>query len=59
MIEDILNTKKLNNNGGEKEYTKLYNKYSKKYSGYELENIIRQKLYQKGFDINEIKKNID
>ena len=59
MIEDILNTKELNNNGGEKEYTKLYNKYSKKYSGYELENIIRQKLYQKGFDINEIKKNIN
>ena len=32
-----------------KEYDKLYNKYSKKYSGFELEMIIKQKLYQKGF----------
>ena len=59
MIEEIVDTKELNTNNGEKEYKKLYNKYSKKYSGYELDNIIRQKLYQKGFDINEIKKNID
>ena len=36
-----------------------YNKYSKKYNDYELENIIRTKLYQKGYDLNEIKKNID
>ena len=59
MIEDILDSKDLKNNNGEKEYIKLYNKYSKKYSGYELDSIIKQKLYQKGFDINEIKKNID
>ena len=59
MIEEILDNKNLNTNDGEKEYKKLYNKYSRKYSGYELESIIRQKLYQKGFDINEIKKNID
>ncbi len=59
MIEDLLDLKELNSNNGEKEYIKLYNKYSKKYSGYELESIIRQKLYQKGFDYNEIKKNID
>lgn len=32
----------------EKEYQKLYNKLKSKYSGYELENIIKQKLYQKG-----------
>lgn len=32
----------------EKEYQKLYNKLSKKYEGYELENKIKQKLYQKG-----------
>lgn len=30
------------------EYKKLYNKLSKKYQGYELENKIKQKLYQKG-----------
>lgn len=59
MIENILDKKNLNTNTGEKEYIKLYNKYSKKYKGYELDNLIRQKLYQKGFDLNEIKKNID
>ena len=30
-----------------------------KYDNYELENILRNKLYQKGYDLNEIKKNID
>ena len=33
----------------EKEYNKLYNKLSKKYSGYELEQIINKKMYEKGF----------
>ena len=32
-----------------KEYDKLFNKLSKKYSGKELEYKIRQKMYQKGF----------
>lgn len=59
MIEEILNKKNLKNDNGYKEYVKLYNKYSKKYEGYELENIIRQKLYLKGYDLSEIKKNID
>lgn len=59
MIEDILSKKEFTSEGGEKEYNKLYNKYSKKYSGYELENILRQKLYQKGYDYNEIKKSIN
>jgi len=59
MIEDTLSSKNLKNDGGEKEYNKLFNKYSKKLSGYELENTIRQKLYQKGYDYNEIKKSID
>ncbi len=59
-IEEILNTKSLVDiDNGIKEYNKLYNKYSKKYEGYELENLIRNKLYQKGYDLNEIKKNID
>ena len=35
---------------------KLLKKYSNKYSDYELENIIRQKLYVKGFKYDEIKK---
>ena len=32
-----------------KEYEKIYNTLSKKYSGYELEQRVKQKLYQKGF----------
>ena len=59
-IEEVLNNKSLVDiDSGIKEYNKLYNKYSKKYDGYELENFIRNKLYQKGYDLNEIKKNID
>ena len=59
-IDKVLDNKNLNNNdNGIKEYNKLLNKYSKKYSGYELESFIRNKLYQKGFDLDEIKKNID
>lgn len=37
----------------EKEYNKLYNKLSKKYSGYELEQRIKQKLFQKGLYKNQ------
>lgn len=60
IIEQVLSNKNLTNNDqGMKEYEKLYNKYSKKYEGYELENILKQKLYQKGFDYNEIKRNIN
>lgn len=59
MIEEVLSNKNISNNNGEKEYTKLYNKYSKKYEGDKLENIIRQKLYLKGYDLDEIKRNID
>ena len=59
-IENILDNKDLVDiDLGIKEYKKLYDNYSKKYEGYELENIIRNKLYQKGYDLNEIKKNID
>ena len=59
-IEEVLNGKNLINiDNGIKEYNKLFIKYSKKYEGYELENILRNKLYQKGYDLNEIKKNID
>ena len=45
-ILSILDKKDLNNDDlYEKEYSKLYNKYSKKYSGSELEYFIKQKLY--------------
>lgn len=60
MIEEVLSTKNLiNMDQGIKEYNKLYIKYSKKYKGYELEMIIRQKLYQKGYNYDEIKKSIN
>ena len=60
MIEEVLSNKNVDNSEeGVKLYNKLYNKYSKKYQGYELENLLRQKMYQKGFDLSEIKKNID
>lgn len=59
-IDRVLDNKNIyNSDNGINEYKKLYNKYSKKYEGYELENIIRNKLYQKGYDYNEIKKDID
>lgn len=36
-----------------KEYDKLYKKYSRKYSGKELELVVRRKLYQKGLSYEE------
>lgn len=60
MILEILNTKKLSNiEEGIKEYKKLYNKYIEKCDSYTLENYIRNKLYVKGFDYDEIKRNVD
>lgn len=48
-ILQILDNKNLDNDElYNKEYEKLYNKYSKKYTGSELEYYIKQKLYQKG-----------
>ena len=60
MILDILNNKNLTNiDKGIKEYEKLLSKYKNKYKDYALENIIRQKLYLKGYSLDEIKKSID
>lgn len=36
-----------------KEYNKLYARYSKKYTGYELEKRIREKMYQRGFHLEK------
>jgi regulatory protein len=50
-IDDIkIDNKKLI----EKEYNKIYKKYKDKYDDKQLEYIIKQKLYQKGFDINDL-----
>lgn len=50
------NNKTENNDIIKKEYEKLYKKLSKKYKDEELEKNIKQKLYQKGFNIDEINK---
>lgn len=52
-ILSIISTKILYDEDSlKREYEKLYNKYSKKYSGDKLTIIIKQKLYQKGFYYN-------
>jgi regulatory protein len=38
----------------EKKYNKLYSKYKNKYKDYELKSIIKQKLYQRGFEYSDI-----
>ena len=53
-IEIIDNNLIEDSNIIEKEYNKIYTKLSKKYTGYELDNRIKQKLYSKGFNIDEI-----
>lgn len=55
MILDILNNYKIDNKENiNKEYQKLYNKLSKKYSGNELIYKIKQKLYAKGYTQEDI-----
>ena len=48
------NNQKQNNEIIKKEYNKIYNKLKNKYDEEELKRNIRQKLYQKGFSIDEI-----
>lgn len=38
------------------DYNKLYKKYSSKYDEYKLKNVIKSKLYQKGYEMDEINK---
>lgn len=54
IIEILENNLVSNTNILKKEYDKLYNKYKNKYEEYELKKVIKQKLYQKGFSIDEI-----
>lgn len=51
LINQILCDKKIvTDDISRKEYEKLFNKLSKKYSGKELEYKLKQKMYQKGFN---------
>lgn len=57
MIVEIINKNLVNNTTiVNSEYKKLYNKLSKKYSDDELQKMIKNKLIQKGFSIEEINK---
>lgn len=51
---DIKSNSNINN-----DYNKLYKKYSFKYDEYKLKNVLKSKLYQKGYEIDEINKVID
>ena len=53
MIYEILSKQNFNdNNNYQKEIEKAKKKYSKKYSGYELELMIKKHLYSKGYTYN-------
>lgn len=55
LINKIISSYTFENdkNLAKKEYDKLYRKYSRKYEGYELKNIIREKMFQKGLVYEE------
>ena len=56
-IKEILEQIKINNDDTiKKEYNKIYNKLKNKYKEEELTIKIKQKLYQKGFELEEINK---
>ena len=55
VINKAVNNLKAEDNSDvmKKEYQKIYNRLSKKYSGKELEYKVKQKMYALGFHINE------
>jgi regulatory protein len=56
IIEEVFDSLdvKGDNTKIKKDYEKLIKKYKIKYSGYKLESTIKQKLFQKGYSIDEI-----
>lgn len=59
-INEIFNNIEIISNSDiEKDYKKLYNKYFNKYDEYKLKSILKSKLYQKGYTIEEINSLID
>lgn len=51
---DLVSTSNIKN-----DYDKLYKKYCNKYDEYKLKNVLKSKLYQKGYTIEEINRIID
>ena len=59
-INNILNNYDLISNSNIKsDYDKLYNKYCNKYDEYKLKSVLKSKLYQKGYSIEEINRIVD
>lgn len=56
-INDILDSINIKSNSNiENDYNKLYKKYSTKYDEYKLKSILKSKLYQKGYEMDDINK---
>lgn len=59
-INEILNNIDIQSNSNiVTDYNKLYKKYSTKYDEYKLKNVLKSKLYQIGYDMDEINKVIN
>ena len=58
-INSHLENIKIDNSSLEKEMEKIYNKLKTKYEGYTLKNKLKQKLYLKGFNNDEINNFIE
>ena len=43
----------------EKDFQKIYTKLSKKYNDNKLKMMVKQKMYQLGYDLDKIEKMID
>lgn len=61
LINNVLSTISIEVDKGiiEKEYNKAFNKFSRKYDGYELKNKIKYTLLKKGFDLEDIESIIN
>lgn len=60
LVKEILSQVEINDDDAlNREYTKFYNRLSKKYKDKELVYNIKQKLYQKGFDIHDVDRIIN
>jgi len=54
-INEILeNSELVSNSNIKNDYDKLYKKYSSKYEDYKLKSLLKSKLYQKGYTMEEI-----